>query len=1085
MGSKNFCRLAIIGFLAIPSVLLAWPIPDTGQTKCYDEVGTEIDCAGTGQDGQFLINPPSYTKLDANGNELDDTATEWVMVRDNVTGLIWEVKRNKEDNVMDYANPHDADNTYTWYDPNPATNGGNAGAPGMGTDTEDFISELNAAGFGGYTDWRLPTLKELVFLADYGKYDPSINTRYFPNSDSSVYWSSSNFTLDSDRAWGLGFYTGDSTNGTYNKSDSRYVRAVRGGQAGSLGHLVINDVETVTDSDTGLMWSQVTDGGRIWAAALAHCNVLNAIEYAGYRDWRLPTIRELVSVAAMDRYPAKNTEYFQGDPDGGYWSSSANNGLSRDSAWYVWFNYGTASTHPKSFIKFARAVRGGQKQIPGHLIIHQPRQASFWNVNSTMPITWDTANIQGDAEISISYAGGRPGTYRTIATSTPNDGKYDWTIESTPSFNCMLKIEPLSDPDKGTVQGLFSILGYLQASPASLGLQEPTFPGDIPESKTFAIRLASDPAGDLELELASANPTECSVSPSSVTLNSSNWDTGVTVTVTPEYDGVADGDQITSILVSTVDPLGAFQAVDLPLVQVIVKDSDTRTTLRFVSPALGEAGQFLTVTADGTNFDDNTNIYILSEGESATEISSVTFINDTTLSFTIPAQSPGSYNLKTGLFSGFELENAVSFVDSSEIAAQRRKKAIIVAGGEPNQENGFGIPTDKCSTHAYETFAFLGYDPADIQFLSGGYWKDITGDGENDVDADSSLATLQSAISALSGEDTDELLLYLVGPSRNGQFQFGGDADPEYLTPATLDSWLDALQGRISGRVVVVVDTPQSGGFLSALRPPSGKERIAITATTASEPAWFLDDGEISFSYRLFSHLFDNSELFSAFDKAKDDISALQTPQIDATGDGVPDLRRWRDGSDLVIGRGRSVEISLPDIDGFSANPSLLDDGSYSSSLSANGVEAPSGLSRIWCRIVPPIQVLRNPARPVLTAPAVKLFDLDSDGVYDGEYGEFFHDGQYRALAYAVDRAGAKSFPKEATVTQTQGIPMEIDPGDVNTDGRVDLADAIRALQVVAGMNAHALNFGDADGDEKIGLEDAVFILQTVGEVRR
>jgi hypothetical protein len=49
----------------------------------------------------------------------------------------------------------------------------------------------------------------------------------------------------------------------------------------------------------------------------------------------------------------------------------------------------------------------------------------------------------------------------------------------------------------------------------------------------------------------------------------------------------------------------------------------------------------------------------------------------------------------------------------------------------------------------------------------------------------------------------------------------------------------------------------------------------------------------------------------------------------------------------------------------------------------------------------------------------------------------------------------------------------------------VDLADAIRELQVVAGMNAHALNFGDADGDEKIGLEDAVFILQTVGEVRR
>ena len=61
---------------------------------------------------------------------------------------------------------------------------------------------------------------------------------------------------------------------------------------------------------------------------------------------------------------------------------------------------------------------------------------------------------------------------------------------------------------------------------------------------------------------------------------------------------------------------------------------------------------------------------------------------------------------------------------------------------------------------------------------------------------------------------------------------------------------------------------------------------------------------------------------------------------------------------------------------------------------------------------------------------------------------------------------------------------MEIDPGDVNTDGRVDLADAIRALQVAAGMKPHALRFADADGDEKIGLEDVMFIIQKVGKFR-
>ena len=89
------------------------------------------------------------------------------MVRDNVTGLIWEVKQDKN-GVQNYDNPHDADNTYTWYDPDPATNGGDAGTPGEGTDTDDFINALNNAGFGGYSDWRMPGREELRSICDYG-----------------------------------------------------------------------------------------------------------------------------------------------------------------------------------------------------------------------------------------------------------------------------------------------------------------------------------------------------------------------------------------------------------------------------------------------------------------------------------------------------------------------------------------------------------------------------------------------------------------------------------------------------------------------------------------------------------------------------------------------------------------------------------------------------------------------------------------------------------------------------------------------------------------------------------------------------
>ena len=64
---------------------------------------------------------------------LDVTAASWVMVRDNVTGLIWETKTSKNGGT-NYSDPHDADNKYTWYDSNPATNGGNAGT-GSGANT--------------------------------------------------------------------------------------------------------------------------------------------------------------------------------------------------------------------------------------------------------------------------------------------------------------------------------------------------------------------------------------------------------------------------------------------------------------------------------------------------------------------------------------------------------------------------------------------------------------------------------------------------------------------------------------------------------------------------------------------------------------------------------------------------------------------------------------------------------------------------------------------------------------------------------------------------------------------------------------
>ncbi len=143
------------------------------------------------------------------------------MVRDNETGLVWEVKQNK-DGVTDYGNPNDSDNTYLFFEA-----------------SQKFIAALNTAKWGGFSDWRLPNRKELGTLYRNNDIDPRIDTSFFPNTQSLFYWSSTTDFRDRPKAVGFSGGSGgwggdfdDYYGGNYGKSGSYgyYVRAVRGGQ---------------------------------------------------------------------------------------------------------------------------------------------------------------------------------------------------------------------------------------------------------------------------------------------------------------------------------------------------------------------------------------------------------------------------------------------------------------------------------------------------------------------------------------------------------------------------------------------------------------------------------------------------------------------------------------------------------------------------------------------------------------------------------------------------------------------------------------------------------------------------------------
>jgi parallel beta-helix repeat protein len=67
----------------------------------------------------------------------------------------------------------------------------------------------------------------------------------------------------------------------------------------------------------------------------------------------------------------------------------------------------------------------------------------------------------------------------------------------------------------------------------------------------------------------------------------------------------------------------------------------------------------------------------------------------------------------------------------------------------------------------------------------------------------------------------------------------------------------------------------------------------------------------------------------------------------------------------------------------------------------------------------------------------------------------------------------------EYSVVSTSG------PGDLNGVGGVDLADAIIALKIVAGINVGNIAAGaDVNSDNKIGLEEVIYILQKVAGLR-
>ncbi|MCP4112770.1 MAG: DUF1566 domain-containing protein [Desulfobacteraceae bacterium] len=117
-----------------------------------------------------------------------------------------------------------------------------------------------------------------------------------------------------------------------------------------------SDGKTVTDRKTGLMWQQSgSDNSMVYEKAKAYIEKLNQEKFAGYDDWRLPTIEELMSL--MENKKLNRNLYIDPVFDRKQlwcWSSDKR---SFGSAWYANFGYGDVGWSYFSDNSYVRGVQ--------------------------------------------------------------------------------------------------------------------------------------------------------------------------------------------------------------------------------------------------------------------------------------------------------------------------------------------------------------------------------------------------------------------------------------------------------------------------------------------------------------------------------------------------------------------------------------------------------------------------------------------------------------------------------------------------------------------------------------------------------
>ena len=212
---------------------------------------------------------------------------------------------------------------------------------------------------GGHSDWRLPTIHELISLVNVMAREPAMDATAFPDAPfDAIVWSSTRMAGRPDLAWFVGFYQGSQQVGFIdNPLRVRCVRvaATSPERCYEEGARFTLQDELAFDKATGLTWrrNDSASEGKNWTDAAAYCTSLGD-------GFRMPSINELTTILDFSQSPSTghmiDVKVFP-RPNDWYWSSSAIVGEYPDvnaGVWSLTFAEGSRATATESTVGINR-----------------------------------------------------------------------------------------------------------------------------------------------------------------------------------------------------------------------------------------------------------------------------------------------------------------------------------------------------------------------------------------------------------------------------------------------------------------------------------------------------------------------------------------------------------------------------------------------------------------------------------------------------------------------------------------------------------------------------------------------------------